>query len=296
MLIRPRTDSHSATSPPLNAPTSPPLNTEAPTEWSAVGHAAATGKSGRVIHNLQDEIARLTRDCSLYRSRAEERQRSNEALKTQVQNMTERLQNLEQVNETNLNSIARKDRKLEELRIELNNERAKRQGAEANASKTNQTMQEERENHNRDQAKMQEIAKYHETQYEVLVSTTKRDRADLNKRFKTLYAELKTLAEAHKAQIVSFDRLDVIAEQKNREIDNLNAINEKLQARHDDYKTTKDQGLRGEIERTHINNDSIEDTLAAIRETQAEMRWAIHMNDIERERKERKERKEKEGK
>jgi len=280
----------------LNAPTSPPLNTEAPTEWSAVGHAAATGKSGRVIHNLQDEIARLTRDCSLYRSRAEERQRSNEALKTQVQNMTERLQNLEQVNETNLNSIARKDRKLEELRIELNNERAKRQDAEANASKTNQTMQEERENHNRDQAKMQEIAKYHETQYEVLVSTTKRDRADLNKRFKTLYAELKTLAEAHKAQLVSFDRLDVIAEQKNREIDNLNAINEKLQARHDDYKTTKDQGLRGEIERTHINNDSIEDTLAAIKETQAEMRWAIHMNDIERERKERKERKEKEGK
>lgn len=292
LLIQHRTDSHSSPSQPLNAPASPESNTEAPTEWSAVGHAAATGKSGRVIHNLQEEIARLTRECSLYRSRAEETQRSNETLKIQVQNMTERLRNMEQVNETNLNSIARKDRKVEELRIELNNERAKRQDAESNASKTNQTMQEERENHNREQAKTQEIAKYHETQYEVLASTTKRDKADLSKRFKALYAELQTLAEAHKTQHVSHDRLDVIAEQKNREIDNLKETNEKLLARHADYKTYKDQELRGEIERTHANNDNIEDTLAAIKEVQAQMRWAIQINDMEKARKEKKEKKE----
>ncbi|KAJ5675086.1 uncharacterized protein N7477_005020 [Penicillium maclennaniae] len=285
MLILSLKDSQGSASVPSHAPTSPELNTEAPTEWSAVGHAAATGKSGRVIHNLQEEIARLTRECNMYRSRAEETQRSNETLKIQVQNMSERVRNLEQVHETNLNSIARKDKKVEELRNELHNERVKRQDADANASKTNQTMQDERESHNREQAKMQEIAKFHETQYEVLVSTTKRDKAELSKRFKTLFAELQTLAQAQKTQHLSFDRLDVIAEQKNREIDNLRETNEKLLARHADYKTLKDDELRGEIERSHANNDSIEATLASIKEVQAQMRWAIQINDMEKQRK-----------
>ena len=40
-------------------------NNDLSSEWtSAVGHAS-TGKSGRVIHNLQEEIARLTRELSL---------------------------------------------------------------------------------------------------------------------------------------------------------------------------------------------------------------------------------------
>jgi chromosome segregation ATPase len=225
----------------------------------------------------------------MYRSRAEETQRSNETLKIQVQNMNERVRNLEQVHETNLNSIARKDKKVEELRNELHNERTKRQDAEVNASTVNQAMQDERENHNREQAKTQEIAKFHETQYEVLSSTTKRDKADLNKRFKTLFAELQTLAQAQKTQHVSFDRLDVIAEQKNREIDTLKETNEKLLACHADYKKYKDNELRGEIERSHANNDSIEATLEAIKEVQSQMRWAIQINDMEKERASKKE-------
>ncbi|KAJ5097728.1 hypothetical protein N7456_008449 [Penicillium angulare] len=262
--------SHSSTSPNLN-------NDEAPTEWSAVGHAA-TGKSGRVIHNLQEEIARLTRECSLYRSRAEETQRSNEALKIQNQNMNERLRNLEQVNETNLNSISRKDRKIDELRAEITGERNKRVDAEADASKTNETMREERENHHREQARTQEIAKYHETQYEVLSSTTKREKADLGRRVKALWSELQVLSEAQKTQSVCAERLDVLADQKNREVEGLKDAHEKLLATHTDYKKTKDEELRGTIERAHANNDMIDAAIASIKQTEAEMKWAIQLN------------------
>ncbi|KAJ5936247.1 hypothetical protein N7454_005545 [Penicillium verhagenii] len=261
-----------------NAPESPNLNlAEAPTEWSAVGHAA-TGKSGRVIHNLQEEIARLTRECSLYRSRSEETQRSNEALKIQAQNMNERLRNLEQVNDTNLNSIARKDRKIEELRAEHAGERSKRQDAEEDASRTNDTMREERENHYREQARMQEIAKYHETQYDVLSSMTKREKIELNRRVKALWAELQLMAEAQKSQAVCAERLDVIADQKNREVEGLKEVHEKLLENHTEYKKMKDSELRGTIERAHINNAMIDAALLKLKETEAEMKWAIQLN------------------
>ncbi|KAJ5520883.1 hypothetical protein N7463_001336 [Penicillium fimorum] len=269
---------------PLNPPNPPaapadPSNGDTPTsEWSAVGHAAATGKSGRVIHNLQEEIARLTRECTLYKSRAEENQRTNEAYKIQQQNMNERLRNLEQVNETNLNSIARKDRKLEELRLDLQYERTKRQDAEMTANQTNQTMREERENQNREQARLLEIAKHHETQYEVLSSAMKREKAEFAKRINAIWAEFTTIANAQKIHIHSTERLEVLADQKNREFDSLKESYEKLLANHSAYKELKDNEFRDTIDSAKSNNDNIAGVLAQLKETETEMKWAIRLN------------------
>ncbi|CAG8909866.1 unnamed protein product [Penicillium egyptiacum] len=275
------TQPSSSPSNPLN-PSATPADTgngDTPTsEWSAVGHAA-TGKSGRVIHNLQEEIARLTRECTLYKSRSEEYQRTNEAYKIQQQNMNERLRNLEQVNETNLNSIARKDRKLEELRTELQHERSKRDEAEMDANQTNQTMREERENHNREQARLLEIAKHHETQYEVLSSMTKRDKAEFTKRINAIRAEFTTIANAQKTHIHSTERLEVLADQKNREFDSLKESYEKLLAQHSAYKELKDNDFRETIESAKSNNDMIAGVLARLKETETEMKWAIRLHE-----------------
>lgn len=197
-----------------------------------------------------------------------------------MQNMSDRLRNLEQVNETNLNSIARKDRKLDELRTELQTERAKRQEAEREASKTNQMMRDEQEIHNREQAHSQEVVKYHEAQYEVLVGTTKREKADFSRRIKAIWNEVHSIAEAQKTKDVCSERLDVIADQKNREIEVLKEAHEKLLASHASYKNTKDNELRGTIERAHANNAMIDATIESIRETQAQMRWALQVNNI----------------
>lgn len=248
------------------------------TEWSAVGHAA-TGKSGRVIHNLQEEIARLTRDCGVYRSRAEETQRSNETLKIQYSNAQERLRNLEQVNETNLNSIARKDRKIEELRAEMQSERARRQEAEKVANITNNTMQEQLKAHHREQAHTQEVAKHYETQYEVLASTTQRDKTEFTNKIKAVWEELQSMQAAQKGQSVQTERLEVLADQKNREIAALKESNEKLLATHAEYKKIKDNELRDTIERTNQNNILIEKSIDSMKQTEAQMRWAIKLNE-----------------
>ncbi|CAG8370567.1 unnamed protein product [Penicillium salamii] len=273
-----RTISHSAGDSHTHPSILSETNGDVPTaEWSAVGHAA-TGKSGRVIHNLQEEIARLTRECTLQKSRAEEYQRTNEAYKIQQQNMNERLRNLEQVNDTNLNSIARKDRKLEELRAELQHERNRRQDAEKNVSQTNHTMFEERELHNRELARAQEVAKYHETQYEVLSSSNKRDKADFAKRISAVWTEVERLAGAQTTHIHSTERLEVLADQKNREVDLLKESYEKLLAKHTEYKDMKEKDFRDTIDAAKSNNSAIDSTLANVKETETEMKWALRLN------------------
>ncbi|GLI76074.1 mother-specific HO expression [Penicillium ochrochloron] len=279
MAVEGPKDSHNS---PAQAPTltSPRLSNEAPAEWSAVGHAAATGKSGRVIHNLQEEVARLKRDSALWQSRAEESQRTSEALKIQMEEMADWLRHKEQVNETSLKSIDRKNRKIEELRAELHAERTKRHDAQIVANETNEAMRVERQNHNRETARLQEEAKYFKNQYEVLSSATKRDKADLERRVDKAWEKVNSIAETSSTQGECAKRLMVIGDQKNREIDGLYEVYNKAKALHADYKETKDKEFRGTIDRAHANNALIDSTLKELKETQDKMKWVIRMSEL----------------
>ncbi|KAK2875165.1 hypothetical protein FQN49_001730, partial [Arthroderma sp. PD_2] len=142
----------------MSHPSNGELNATSPTEWSsAIGHAM-TGKSGRVIHNLQEQITRLTRECNLHRTRAEETQRMNEILKQQLQTVTDRLRNSEQSHEASLITIARKDRKIEDLKSETQGEKNRRLKAENDALETTQLAAQQREDHQRAFAEAQEVA------------------------------------------------------------------------------------------------------------------------------------------
>ncbi|KAA8648477.1 hypothetical protein EYZ11_002019 [Aspergillus tanneri] len=247
------------------------------TEWSsAVGHAA-TGKSGRVIHNLQEEIARLTRECSLYRSRAEETQRMNDAFKTQVQNMSERLRNLEQANETNLHSISRKDNKIEELRTEAQSEKDRRRRAEEETNKIRQLMDEARDDFNRKCAELQEVASHARTQYDVLAKAGQRERVDQQRKFKTIRDEFIALKGKHEEKNLQLQRLDTVMAQKNREIEVSRESFEKLFEDYESYKKAHDEGVRTMIEKGHQGDTRIEAALASLKETEEQMRWVIQV-------------------
>ncbi|GKZ44801.1 hypothetical protein AbraIFM66951_007110 [Aspergillus brasiliensis] len=249
------------------------------TEWSsAVGHAA-TGKSGRVIHNLQEEVARLTRDCSVYRSRAEETQRMNDAFKIQVQNMTERLRNLEQANETNLHSISRKDKKIEELRVEIQGEKDRRSQAEGKARKTTQLMDEARDDFHRKCAELQEISNHSRTQYDVLAKTGQRERAEHLKKLKALRDDFVALKKRSDEKDTHVERLDVLMAEKDRELESSRQKFEALFAEYEAYKRTQDEELRSLIESGREGEAKINAALAALQETQGQMKWAIQVKE-----------------
>ncbi|KAI9374382.1 hypothetical protein BJX61DRAFT_307248 [Aspergillus egyptiacus] len=248
----------------------------ATTEWSAVGHAA-TGKSGRVIHNLQEEIARLTRECTLYRSRAEETQRMNEAFKTQVQNMADRLRNLEHSNEMNLHSLSRKEKKIEELRTEFQNERDRRQRAEDEKKRFHQLMGEAQDDFHRKCAELQEIAHHSQTQYDVLAKSGQRERADQQRRLKGIREEFIALRKRHEETSSHLDRLDSIMAQKDREIELARENFQNLFKQYEDYRRMHDEEVRALLEEVQQADAKFNTALGSLKETEGQMRWVLQV-------------------
>ncbi|KAF9894389.1 hypothetical protein FE257_007892 [Aspergillus nanangensis] len=256
---------------------SPPNNDGS--EWSsAVGHAA-TGKSGRVIHNLQEEIARLTRECGVYRSRAEETQRMNEAYKTQVQNMTERLGNLEQANETNLQSIARKDKKMDELRGELKTERDRRVQADADKAKATQLMGEARDDFHRESAELREIASHARSQYEVLAAQGQRDRGEQTKRLGVVREEIAALKRRQEEKGPVLGRLEEIAAEKDGEIERAKGRFEALFKEYERYREAHDGEVARLVEKARSADQRVDAVLAELRDTEGRMKWVMRVKD-----------------
>ena len=205
----------------------------------------------------------------------------NEAFKTQVQNMAERLRNLELANETNLHSISRKDRKIEELRSEAQSERNRRNRAESETNKTNQLMVEARDDFNRKCAELQEITNYSRTQYDVLVSSRQREQAEQLRKIKSIRDEFAALQQEHENRNAQLERLDTVMAQKNREIEVNKENFEKLFEDYEAYKNMRDLEVRQLIENGHKNEASIDRSLASLKKTEGEMKWAIRMNELE---------------
>ncbi|EGC44726.1 conserved hypothetical protein [Histoplasma capsulatum var. duboisii H88] len=248
-------------------------------EWSsAVGHAM-TGKSGRVIHNLQEDIARLTRECSLHRSRAEEAQRINETLKLQLQNVTDRLRNSEQSHEAHLISIARKDRKIEDLKAEVRGEKDRRLKAEEDARRTNQLVAEERDESHRVLAEASEIANYSRNQYETLTRARAKEQLEFKMRLDCFRAELKELRSREIERQNQLTRFDVIMEQKNKEIEAERERMERFGRLFAEYKEASDRGIRELLEKCRQNNAAIDDVVDQAKETTGRMRWVMKVKD-----------------
>ncbi|KAK2785744.1 hypothetical protein FQN52_008293 [Onygenales sp. PD_12] len=248
-------------------------------EWSsAVGHAM-TGKSGRVIHNLQEDIARLTRECSLHRSRAEEAQRINETLKLQLQNVTDRLRNSEQSHEAHLVSLARKDRKIEDLKVEIQGEKDRRLKAEEDARRTNQIAAQERDEHNRVFAEANEIAGQARNQYETLSRTRSKERAEFQTRFDSLRKELRELCGREVERQNQLTRFDVIIEQKNREIEAERERMERFGRLFKEYKEQSEQAISGLVEKCKENNGAIDEVVEEAREVTGRMKWIMRVKE-----------------
>lgn len=240
-----------------------------------------TGKSGRVIHNLQEDIARLTRELAFQRSRAEEAQRSNEALKQQLLNVTDRLRNAEHSNEANLNSIARKDRKIEELKAEVQSEKKRRVKAEDDARRTDQLAAKERDEHHKGLAEAQEIANHARSQYDTVALTRSREQGEYETRFKTFRKELDALFEREEERQHQLKRFDVIIEQKNRELEAGRERIDRYEELFREYKEQSDRAVRDLVESGKKNDWDIERALVDAKETTNKMKWVMNLKGKE---------------
>jgi predicted nucleic acid-binding Zn-ribbon protein len=191
--------------------------------------------------------------------------------------MSERLRNSEQSNEANLNSIARKERKIEELRVEIQSEKDRRQRAEAEMSKIHQLMSDEQDEFHRKCAELQELTNHATTQYDALAKATLRDKADLQKKLKAVRDDLHALRQETEKKDKEQERLDALMDRQNQELDSeRDRINRIFEA-YEVYKAQNDRELRQLIEKGHGNESTIDTALASLKETEDKMKWAIRV-------------------
>ncbi|KAI5293760.1 hypothetical protein KEM52_005250 [Ascosphaera acerosa] len=247
-------------------------------EWNVVGHAS-TAKTGRVIHHLQEEIARLTRECKLQRLRAEEEQQTNDTLKLQLSHVTDRLNNAEQLHEADVLSITRKDRKIEELKAEIEKERAKRIKSEEDAKRTNQIAAEAKDLHTRTIAEAQETASQSKTQYEAIAKAHTRTLAETQMRISRFRQEVAEIGNREANRQKQLARLEAIIAQKDKELAAGEARMQQFIASLETYKSESENAVGQLAARAQRNDEEIERMMAEAAEVVQKMRWADNVRN-----------------
>ena len=99
--------------------------------WSsAVGRATVGGKSGRVIERLMGDVDKLNRELKYSEAQLQEERSRCESATSSMESLRTTNANLSAIVESSKLAAQRRDRKLEELRVDLLSERVRREKAE----------------------------------------------------------------------------------------------------------------------------------------------------------------------
>lgn len=198
-------------------------------------------------------------------------------MKEQILNIGERLRNSEQSNETNLASIARKDRKIEDLRLEVQNEKARRVRAEAETSKMNQLMSEEQDEFHRKCAELQESTNHYSTQYDALAKSSLRERSDMQRKLKGVRDEITTLREQAEKKEKEQERLDALVDHQNQEVEAETKRIKGIFDAYESYKTARDNEFQELLEKARHNQATVDAAVASMKEAEDKMKWTMNI-------------------
>ena len=245
------------------------------TQWSAIGHAS-TGKSGRVIERLQQEIDRLNRDKQLLRLRHEEAERATETLHTQYRYLQDRNSNYESSHEANLRQLNRKERQVEDLREEVQREKAKTLRAEEALRAAAMSEGEWREQASQAKA----IAQQKEAEYDAISSCRNMDNDRHQNGLARIKASFEELLKRREEDLDKQKRIEIIAEQRKMEIDQLENLSRKLQSNFNAYRTSIDSAIEDLRASASGNETAVQDKLTEMKRVTGEMKWLMKVETV----------------
>lgn len=241
--------------------------------WSsAVGHAS-TGKSGRVIERLQAEIDKLNRDKHVVKAQIEDAEKAKEASQTQISYLQDRNSNLEQSHEADLRSMKRKDRKIEELRAELQKEKLRTTNAQDTA--TAAVRSEELAQDAARRANM--LASQREQEYEAIKGVRERERKQCQSQVDKLGHDFSGLLRERKDDEQKVGRLSIVVEQQKHIINQLQEDNRKTDKNYKEYCKHVDFLLANLRATFGANDQDISDTVEETRRVLGQMKWVMNV-------------------
>lgn len=240
-----------------------------------MGHAS-TGKSGRVIERLQQEIDKLNREKRLLKVRHEEAEKANETLTTRNQYLQDRNSNYESSHEASARQLLRKERQVEDLREELRKERVKTVRAEeaAQAAAASEDVWREQAHH------AKSIAQQKEAEYDAIVACRTMDNERHQTGLDKIRNSLDSFLRQHEEDLDKQKKLEIIAEQQKKTIEQMDELGKKLTANFRAYRAEIDSAIAELRETTSSHDIAVYDKLEEMRKTTGEMRWVMNVEKV----------------
>ena len=259
----------------LSAPETPASESNDP--WSSAVGRATTGKSGRVIERLMGDNDRLQKEIKLATVRLEEEVKRGESATAALDSLRATNENLKAIHETGRAALSRKERKIEELKADVQAERARREQAEKEMKIIGLERDEIVGSCRRELHEEKERARKSTSQYEILSSSWKSLAASYNRQIQKLKMDVKALFDARTEDQQRLARLDVVVGQLHQECEKTRRINDKMAQEFEQYKREKEESIRNIRERAERNASAHEEVSKEMAKVLGEMKYVINV-------------------
>jgi len=220
---------------------------------------------------------RLQRDKTLATAKLEEEVKKSESARSTVEALGTSNANLQSMHEIDKAALTRKDRKIEEMKTELEAERARREKAEAEVKVTRREREEAVEKYKKEAMKEQEESRYASTQYDVLSKSWKSMESNYQRQTQKLRADIKSLQDSIARDQQKLSHLEVITDQLRQEGDKAKRAKENLFEDFEAYKREQSKSLSGIKERAERNDITNDEILREVESVLGQMRYVFNI-------------------
>lgn len=249
-------------------------------QWSsAVGHATSTGKSGRVIERLMAENDRLKRELELQILRSQELERNLQTMRPQIEALRTENDNLNHANSMDGAILARRDRKIEQLKEEVAAERSRREASDLLARRLERQNEEAQEISRRDVQLAHEEAKHSTTHASILEQSHRQLSSEYRQRAERWRKDLEALHAQQQVDGEKFARLDVVGEQMRSELERARKIQAEFVEKWDEYQQANDEWKAGLESVAEYENGKMRKLSEDMETITNKMKWVMALDN-----------------
>ena len=223
------------------------------------------------------DIDRLQREKTLACAKYDEELKRSESARSAMESLQVSNDNLLAMHETNKSLLSRKERKIEELKDELDNERAKREHAETETKRTRVERDEIVAKLMRENAEEKELSRRSTTQYDVLSKSWKGLEERYVRQTVQLKGSVQSLRDEMAADKQKLAQLDIIMEQLKQEGEKIRKAKDSLAREFEAYKTEQVQGVRAMRERAERNEAANDRIMEDVTTVLGEMKYVVNV-------------------
>lgn len=223
------------------------------------------------------ENDRLQREMALVCAKFDEESKRSESARSALESLRESKENLLAMHETDETLLVRKDRKIEELKEELESERLQREHAESETKETRIERDTIVQKLTKESLDDKELAKRSTAQYEVLSRSWKGLEDKYDRQAQTLRHSIQTLQGELTESKQRLARIDLIMEQLKQEGEKIRRSRDNMARDFELYKQQQEEGLVGMKETAQRNNEVNERLFSDVTTVLGEMKYVMNL-------------------